>query len=112
MVKRKDWLENFFKFHPAGFVVLDQNGRVNYTTKSILSRLKKENVEGMVFEDIFDNKIFNEFLTDIDFDNTKDTEVEITLTLKEKSKEKLNLLAIAGGKENEDETQNIFLIQK
>ncbi|MCK5370573.1 MAG: PAS domain S-box protein, partial [Cyclobacteriaceae bacterium] len=112
MVKRKDWLENFFKFHPAGFVVIDQNGQVNYATKSILSKLSKEDVEGMVFEDIFDDKVFSKFLTDIDFDSTKDTEIEITLTLKEKSKEKLNLLAITGGKENEDGTQNIFLIQK
>ena len=112
MVKRKDWLENFFKFHPAGFVVIDQNGQVNYATKSILSKLSKEDIEGMVFEDIFDEKVFSKFLTDIDFDSTKDTEIEITLTLKEKSKEKLNLLAITGGKENEDGTQNIFLIQK
>lgn len=112
MIKRKDWLENFFKFHPSAFVVLDQNGQVKFATASILSKINKVEIEDMVFEDIFGDKEFAEFLTDIDFNNTKDQEVELTLTLKEKSKEKLNLLAISGGKENEDGTQNIFLIQK
>ena len=112
MIKRKEWLESFFRFHPSAFVVLDQNGKVKFATASILSKINKVEIEDMVFEDIFGDKEFAEFLTDIDFNNAKDQEIELTLTLKEKPKEKLNLLAISGGKENEDGTQNIFLIQK
>lgn len=112
MIKRKEWLESFFKFHPTAFVVLDQNGKVNFTTEGILSKLNKEGVEVLMFEDVFDNKVFSEFLSDIDFKNTKDQEVEVSLTLKDKSKEKLNFIAISGGNENEDGTQNIFLIQR
>ncbi len=112
MIKRKEWLESFFKFHPSAFVVLDQNGKVNYATESILSTLNKEGVEGLVFEDVFANKGFAALLTDIDFTNTKDKAIEIILPLKGGSKEKLNVIAISGSKENEDGSQNIFLIQK
>lgn len=112
MVKQKDWLNNFSKFHPTGFVVMDQSGQVNFATKNILTKLNKQDVGGMVFKDIFDGKIFGEFLTDIDFSNTKDTGIDIALTLNEISKEKLKLLAISSSKKNEDGTQNIFIIQK
>ena len=112
MTKRKDWLENYFKFHPTGFFVFDQNGQISYASNSILSKLNKASVEGMAFEEIFENKDFMEFLLDIDFEGQKDKEMEITLILNGKAKEQLNLLAIAGGKENEDGTQNIFLIQR
>lgn len=112
MNKRKDWLEGFFKFHPSGFVVLDQNGKVNFASESILSKLNAEGIESLVFEDVFVEKGFNEFLTDIDFDNTKDSEVGINLKLKGESHEILKLIVISGSKENEDGTQNIFLIQK
>lgn len=112
MIKRKNWFENFFKFHPVGFVVLNKDGHVSYATQSILSKLNKEEAEGLSFEDVFYNKSFTDFLVDIDFEKTKDKEVEITLALKDKAKDKLNLLAIAGSNENEDGTQNIFLIQQ
>ena len=85
MARQKDWLDTFSKFHPTGLVVLDQRGQVNFATKNILSKLNRDDVEGMAFKDIFDEKVFGEFLTDIDFNNTKDTGIEITLTLKEKS---------------------------
>jgi len=112
MIKRKDWFENFFRFHPAGFVVLNKDGKVSFATASILSKLKKESSEGLIFEDVFYNKTYTDFLVDIDYDNTKDREVEITLALKDKAKGNIKLLAIAGSKENEDGTQNIFLIQQ
>jgi PAS domain S-box-containing protein len=112
MTKRKEWLESYFKFHPTAFIVLDQNGQLSFATESILAKLNKEEAIGMTFEDAFSDKVFSEFLADIDFDNTKDREVEISLVIKGKSKEKINLLAISGSKENEDGTQNIFLIQK
>ena len=112
MIKRKGWLENFFKFHPTGFFVFDQKGQISYASNSVLSKLNKANVEGMAFEEVFENKDFREFLLDIDFEGQKDKEMEIKLILKGKTKEQLNLLAIAGSKENEDGTQNIFLIQK
>ena len=112
MIKRKEWFENFFKFHPIGFVVLDINGQVSYATKSILSKLHKVDSEGLMFEDIFYDKSFTDFLVNIDFENTKDREIEIELALKDKAKNKINLLAIAGSNSNEDGTQNIFLIQQ
>ncbi len=112
MKKRKEWFENFFSFHPAGFIVLDQNGKVNFATKSILSMLRIEEIGGQEFEDIIAEKSFKEFLTEIDFENTKDKEVELTLSLKGSSKMKIHFLAIAGSNESEDGTQNIFLIQK
>jgi len=110
--KRKEWFEKFFNFHPAGFIVLDQKGKVNFATKSILSHLHKEEIGDMDFEDIFVEKLFSEFLADIDFENTKDKEVELTLSLIGTSKKKLHFLAISGSSKSEDGTQNIFLIQK
>jgi len=112
MIKRKEWLENFFQFHPVGFVVLDQHGKVNFATKSILSKINKENIDGLAFDDIFKGISFERFLADIDFENTKDKELEIKLILNDKSKKQLIFLVITGSKENEDGTQNIFLIQK
>lgn len=112
MIKHKEWFENFFRFHPAGFIVLNKDGKVSYATMSILSKLHKESIEGLQFEDVFYNKTFTDFLVDIDYDNTKDKEVEVTLAMKDKAKDKIKLLAIAGSNENEDGTQNIFLIQQ
>jgi len=112
MTKRKEWFDNFFKFHPVGFVILDNDGKVSYATKSILSKLNKEDIDGLLFEDVFYNKSFTDFLVDIDFENAKDKEIELTLALKDKAKDKLNLLAVAGSIENEDGSQNIFLIQQ
>ena len=112
MIKRKEWFENFFRFHPAGFIVLNRDGQVSYATESILSKLNKESSEGLTFEDVFYNKAYTDFLVDIDYENTKDKEVEITLVLKDKVKNDIKLLAISGSKENEDGTQNIFLIQQ
>ena len=68
MIKRKGWLENFFKFHPTGFFVFDQKGQISYASNSVLSKLNKANVEGMAFEEVFENKDFREFLLDIDFE--------------------------------------------
>lgn len=110
--KQKVWFKNFFKFDKAGFVVLDQLGQTNFISESILQKLKKESSQGIIFEDIFINKNFTDFLTDIDFKNKKNIAMEITLKLNDIKKEKLNLLAISGDNENEDGTQNIFLIQK
>ena len=112
MIKRKEWFENFFKFHPAGFIVLNRDGKVSFATESILTKLKKKKSVGLRFEDVFFNKTFVDFLVDIDFDNTKDEEVEISLVLQNKVKNEIKLLAIAGSMENEDGTQNIFLIQQ
>ena len=112
MKKRKDWFENFFAFHPAGFVVLDQKGKVNFATNSIKSAVQLNDLEGLEFEDIFKAKSFSEFLVDIDFENTKDKEMEISLVLKGDSDKKLEFLAISGSTVSEDGIQNIFIIQK
>lgn len=112
MTKRKSWLESYFKFHSTAFIVLDQEGKVNFASEGILSKIGKEQIDGLKFNDIFDGKEFSALLDDIDFANTKEKGVELSLTLKGKAKEKLNLLAISGGIENEDGTQNIFLIQQ
>ncbi len=112
MIKSRDWLENFFKYYPVGFVVLDQNAHINYASESILSRLNTKEVESMKFEDIFDKKKYSEFLIDIDFENTKDIKVDVSLKLKGESKGEVNFQAISGSKENEDGTINIFLIQQ
>lgn len=82
----------------------------NLVNPILFQRFKKENDQGLIFEDIFINKNFTDFLIDIDFENKKDIATETTLTLKDKKKDKLNLLAISGGNEIEDGTQNIFLI--
>ncbi len=112
IIKQKVWFENFFKFDKTGFVVLDQLGQTNFISESILQKLKKESSQKLIFEEIFINKNFADFLNDIDFENKKDIAIKITLTLNDIKKEKLNLLAISGDNENEDGTHNIFLIQK
>lgn len=112
MNKGRDWLGNFFKYNPVGFVVFDQMGQINYVTESILPGIDSDNVKSIKFEDIFDDKEFVEFLKDIDFENTKDREVAVSLALKAKPNEEFNFKAISANKKNEDGTQNIFLIQQ
>lgn len=111
MAKHKAWFENFFKFHPVGFMVLNQNGNISYASKSILTKLGIDEVKGQTFENTFVHKSFEEFLSDIDFESTKDTEVKISLTLNDQAKTAMNVSVISGSQENEDNTSNIFLIQ-
>ena len=55
MIKRKNWFENFFKFHTTGFVVLEKGGTVDFATEGILSKLGRDDFKELVFEDeLFD----------------------------------------------------------
>lgn len=51
-------------------------------------------------------------MIEIDFTNKKDQAIETTMILNNETKEHLNLLTISGRNENEDGSQNIFLIQQ
>lgn len=110
MHKRKDWFEHFFKFHTTGFVVLDQNGRVGFASVGILGKAGMTYFEGLAFEDIFEQKTFAEFLSDIDFSNTRDKKFELELKLRGTAEGTIKVAVIAGSKVNEDETSNIFII--
>jgi len=110
MQKRNNWLETFFEFETIGFVVVDQQGNVAFTTNQILSSLDQEGSEQLKFEDIFSDKTFKDFLADINYDKVKEEKIELELTLKNKSVGKY--MAISGNKQNEDGTFNIFIIQK
>jgi PAS domain-containing protein len=112
MQKRRDWFDNFFKFNSTGFVVLDQNGKVSFVTESILSKVNRNQSEDLVFEDIFGGKEFSEFLSDIDYENTKDKKFEMELLLNDKAGTSVKAAVISGSRENEDETRNIFIIQE
>ena len=112
MIKRKTWFENFFQFHPVGFLIFNQYGQISFATQSILSLLAFNEVDGITFENMIYNKSFEEFLKEIEFKEKKDQEVEISLTMNDKAKSKIEFLAISGSKENEDGTKNIFLIQQ
>ncbi len=110
MYKRKDWFEHFFKFHSTGFLVLDQKGRVGFASKSILQKIGKAQFDGLAFEDIFELKAFEDFLMDIDFRSTRDKKFELELKLRGTSEGALKMAVIAGSKENEDDTSNIYII--
>jgi PAS domain S-box-containing protein len=110
MHKRKDWFDHFFKFHTTGFVVLDQNGRVGFASMGILEKAGMTYFEGLAFEDIFEQKTFAEFLSDIDFSNTRDKKFELELKLRGTAEGTIKVAVIAGSKVNEDETSNIFII--
>ena len=111
MHKHKDWFEHFFKFHSTGFVVLDQFGRVSFVSMGILENIGKTNFEGLAFQDIFDQKPLSDFLSEIDFENTRDKKFEMELKLRDTSGTSIKVTVIAASKENEDETSNIFIIQ-
>lgn len=110
--KRKEWLDYFFAYNYTAFVVIDQRGVVNFVTRGILTYLKKKEVGGLVFEDVFKDKSFEEFLVDIDFSYTKDSKIDISLMLNSKTKKAIDFQAVSASKVNEDGSQNIFLIQK
>jgi PAS domain S-box-containing protein len=108
--KNKEWLEHYFHFSPAGFVVMDQHGNLQFVSEKILKHSKKQT--DLKFEDIFRGMEFDEFLKAIEFQNKKEQEIEITLSLRDKSKTEISCVAISSGQENEDGTTNIFIIQK
>ncbi|MCG8309340.1 MAG: GAF domain-containing protein [Cytophagales bacterium] len=111
-IKRKGWLDSFFKFHPVGFVVLNQKGQVSFASNSILTKLGANDAKDLSFEDLFYKKAFADFLIEISFESTKDEEIELSLILNDKAKSAMKVLVISGSAENEDGTQNIFLIQQ
>ncbi len=112
MLKRKDWFDNFFKFNSTGFVVLDQSGKVSFATENILSSVGKQQSEELVFEDLFGSKSFAEFLSDVDFENTKDKKFELELLLGDEKSTSIKVMVIASSQLNEDETSNIFIIHE
>jgi PAS domain-containing protein len=112
MQKRKDWLEHFFKFQTIGFVVMDQYGKIGYATPGILSQVGKPEGSDLVFEDLFADHRFSDFLVDMKYETVKDTKIDIELKLANESKTQGRFMAVAGSKENEDGTHNIFVIQK
>jgi PAS domain S-box-containing protein len=112
MQKRKDWLEHFFKFQTIGFVVMDQHGKIGYATPGILSQVDKPEGSDLVFEDLFADHRFSDFLVDMKYETVKDTKIDIELKLANESKTQGRFMAVAGSKENEDGTHNIFVIQK
>ncbi len=112
MIKRKNWFDNFFKFHTTGFVVLEKDGKVDFATEGILSQLGRDDFSELVFEDIFIDKSFDKVLLEIDFENKKDKEIQLELVLNNESKTKIKMLVFAGSQENEDGSQNIYLIQQ
>jgi PAS domain S-box-containing protein len=112
MQKRKDWLENFFTFQTIGFVVMDQHGKIGYATQGILTQIGKPEVSELVFEDVFADLRFSDFLFNIKYDTVKDTKIDIELKLADESKTNGRFMAVSGSKENEDGTHNIFVIQK
>jgi len=108
--KNKEWLEHYFHFSPAGFVVMDQQGNLQFVSEKILKISKKQ--KDLKFEDIFWGMEFDEFLKGIEFQDKKEQEIEITLSLRDKSKTEVSCVAISSSQENEDGTTNIFIIQK
>ncbi|NJN27362.1 MAG: PAS domain-containing protein [Cyclobacteriaceae bacterium] len=112
MKKRKEWFDNFFNFYPAGFVVLNQHGKVSFASKGILSQMALDSAEGLSFEDLVENKTMEQFLLEIDFEKTKDQGVDIEVVMKGTYGKKSAMTAISGSKMSEDGTQHIFLIQK
>ncbi|MDZ7605072.1 MAG: PAS domain S-box protein [Cyclobacteriaceae bacterium] len=108
--KNKEWLEHYFHFSPAGFVVMDQQGNLQFVSEKLLKHSKKQG--DLKFEDVFWGMDFDEFLKAIEFKDKKEQEVEITLSLHDKSKTEISCVAISSCQENEDGTTNIFIIQK
>ncbi len=108
--KSKNWLENFFKFHPTGFAVTDQFGKINYISQSLVPVTGFS--ENLRFEDLFANMSFKAFLEVISFQQKKEAAVSISLTLQDKNATEISCTAISGSQENEDGTVNIYIIQK
>ncbi len=111
-VKSRNWLTNFFRYKPEGYVVLDQHGAVQFVTQRILDLAGIDAAAGLRFEDIFDDEAFDNFLEEIQFATARDREFEIALTLKGNHEKTVNFIAVAGEDENEDGSVNIFLVQK
>jgi beta-galactosidase/beta-glucuronidase len=105
-------LESFFRFETIGFVVLDQHANIGFATQGILDELGVNGKQHLTFQDVFAEPGFDTFLQDIDFQNTRDQKVTLNLRLNNKSKTKRKFMVVAGSKENEDGTFNIFVIQK
>ena len=112
MQKRKDWLEHFFKFQTIGFVVMDQYGKIGYATPGILSQVGKPEGGDLIFEDLFADIRFSDFLVDIKYETVKDTKIELELKLASESKTNSRFMVVVGSRENADGTHNIFAIQK
>ena len=93
------------------FLVLDQNGRLEYATEQIRQEVPDIDKGKIGFEDLFEGKLFSDFTTEHELENIKDTKIKTTLTFKNGSKSSLEYLVIAGSTKNEDGSSNIYLIQ-
>ncbi len=111
-IKSRNWLTNYFRYKPEGYVVLDQEGNVQFVTQRILDNVGRKARPGLKFEDLFEEKTFGEFLIEIYFDSTRDREFEIELSPKGSHGKTIKFIAVTERMENEDRTVNIFLIEK
>jgi len=108
--KNKEWIDEYFRFSPLSFAVLDQYGSLQFISEKLLKVSKKQS--DLKFEDIFTGMDFKEFLAAIDFKGKQDEAIDISLTLRDKSRSTLSCIAISSAQENEDGSINIFIIQK